>query len=181
MSRRIRLRQLPVLPLVLGVTDGILNALTLAAGAILRGTGDGLNIELAGRVGAASCVTAAFTMFVADYAERRTRLVRASRELNLTEPGRLAATSLGRTVARESTIAAGLAAIASLVGAAGPLLLGTLLPVPPLVALAITILLLGVLGWLIGATLTARKLRWAIVMLIGGIAVTVIGAWLDIA
>ena len=181
MPRRLRLRKLPVLPLVLGITDGILNALTLAAGAILRGSGDGLSVTLAGRVGAASCVTAAFTMFVADYAERRSRLVRASKELNMTEPGRLAATSLGRAVARESALAAGLAAVASLVGAAGPLLMGTLPHVPPWVALVVTILLLGVLGWLIGIMLSARRLRWAIVMLLGGIAVTFIGAWLNIA
>lgn len=181
MATRVRLRKLPVLPLVLGVTDGILNALTLAAGAILRGAGDGVSVALAARVGAAACVTAGFTMFVADYAERRSGLVHASRELNMTEPGRLAATSLGRAVAQESAFAATVAAVASLIGAAGPLLLGTLLPVPPWVTLLITVVLLGILGWLIGAVLSARRLRWALAMLLGGIAVTVIGAELNIA
>lgn len=79
-------RAVPVLPLVLGITDGILNALTLAAGAILRSV-DGVSGSLALRVGCAALVTAAFTMFIADYADRRAHLVRASRQLNLTEPG----------------------------------------------------------------------------------------------
>lgn len=105
MRRRLRVQKLPILPLVLGVTDGILNALTLAGGAILRGHGDGLNALLALRVGTAALVTAAFTMFVADYAERRSRLRRSSRELNMTEPGRLAATNLGRAIVRESALA----------------------------------------------------------------------------
>jgi predicted membrane protein (TIGR00267 family) len=173
--------KVPVLPLVLGVTDGILNALTLASGAILRGEGNGLDIGLALRVGAAACVTAAFTMFVADYAERRSALVRAGRELNLTEPGRLAMSSLGRAVARESTFAAVVAAAASLVGAAAPLLFGALVPVPAWITLAITVALLGVLGWVIGAVLTAHRWLWAASMLVGGAAVTIVGTLLDIA
>ncbi|MGN6446097.1 hypothetical protein, partial [Amnibacterium sp.] len=84
MSARSRL---PLLPLALGITDGILNALTLGAGAVLRGAG-GIDFGLALRVGVAALVTAGFTMFVADYAARREDLVRAARELNLTEPGR---------------------------------------------------------------------------------------------
>lgn len=107
-------RTLPVLPLVLGITDGILNALTLAAGAVLR-SATGVGVSLAVRVGCAALVTAAFTMFIADYAERRAHLERASRELNLTEPGRLAASQLGRRAALESAPAMAVAAVTSLV------------------------------------------------------------------
>ena len=101
----------------------------------------GLDVGLALRVGAAACVTAAFTMFVADYAERRSALVHAGRELNMTEPGRLAMSSLGRAVAHESTVAAAVAAAASLVGAAAPLLFGALVPVPAWITLAIAVAL----------------------------------------
>ncbi len=181
MGWRSRLRRSPVLPPVLGLTDGILTALALAAGAILRGEGDGVGIDLGMRVGVAAGVTAAFTLFVADYAERRSRLVRASKQLNLTEPGRLAATSRGRAVARESAVAAGIAAVASFAGAALPLLLDAVLPVPSWVAVAIAVGLLGVLGWGIGAALAASRARWALAMLLGGVVVAVIGAWLDIA
>lgn len=162
MASRFRLRKLPILPLVLGLTDGILNALTLGGGAILRGNTGGLDALLALRVGIAALVTAAFTMFVADYAERRSHLVRPSRELNLTEPGRLAASNLGREVARESVLATVVAGAASLVGAAGPLFLGALLPLPPWVTLAISIGFLGLLGWMIAKMLVARRLRWCL-------------------
>jgi len=166
---------------VLGVSDGVLNALILAAGAILRGSGDGVDVGLALRVGTASFVTSAFTVFVAYYSERRTHLVRAARELNLTEPGRLAATNLGRAVAMESGVATLVAALASLAGAAVPLLLGALLPVTAWVTLAVTVGLLGVLGWAIGATLAARRALWCLTMVLGGVAVTAIGAALNIA
>ncbi|WFR66093.1 hypothetical protein P9139_13800 [Curtobacterium flaccumfaciens] len=72
---------------MLGVTDGMLNALTLAASAILDGGNGGISLLLALRVGTAALVTAGFTMFVADYAERRVALARAERQLSLTRPG----------------------------------------------------------------------------------------------
>lgn len=172
-------RRLPVLPCVLGVTDGILNALTLAAGAVLR-TDGGVTVSLAMRVGCAALVTAAFTMFIADYAERRARLVRASRELNLTAPGRLAASQLGRQAALESTVAMAVAAVASLAGAAGPLLIGVVLPGPPWLVLVLAVAALGLLGWVLGAVLVSRRWLWALAMTVGGALVTVVGVILDI-
>jgi predicted membrane protein (TIGR00267 family) len=168
-----------LLPLVLGITDGILNALTLSAGAIVRGGGD-ITVLLALRVGTAALVTAAFTMFVADYAERRSSLVRASRQLNMTEPGRLAATHLGRQAVKESAIAMAVAAGASLLGAALPLLVGAVLPGPSWIVLVLTIGSLGVLGWILGGLMAAHRARWAIAMLIGGVIVTAIGVLLNI-
>lgn len=135
---------------------------------------------LALRVGTAALVTSAFTMFVADYAERRSSLVRASRQLNMTEPGRLAATQLGRQAFRESAVAMTVAAGASLAGAALPLLIGAVPLVPSWTVLALAIGALGVLGWALGGLLSAHRLRWAIGMLAGGGVVTVIGVWLQI-
>ena len=172
-------RAVPVLPLVLGITDGILNALTLAGGAILR-SADGVSVSLALRVGCAALITAAFTMFIADYAERRAQLVRASRQLNLTEPGRLATTRLGRQAARESAIAMLVAAVASLIGATAPLLVGEALPGPSWLVLVLTVLALGLLGWILATILVARRWRWAALMTIGGAAVAAIGVLLGI-
>jgi VIT1/CCC1 family predicted Fe2+/Mn2+ transporter len=169
------------LPPILGVSDGILNALTLAAGAILRGSGDGLDVTLALRVGAAAFVTAAFTMFVAYYSERRSHLVRAAKQLNILEPRTLAATNLGRAVLIETGVATATAAFASLIGAVVPLLLGILLPTPAWVTLVITVGFLGALGWAIGASLSARRTLWCLAMLLGGTIVTLVGAALDIA
>lgn len=174
------LRALLLLPLVLGVTDGILNALTLSAGAIVRGGGDEITILLAIRVGIAALVTAAFTVFVADYAERRSRLVRASRELNLTGPGRLAASNLGKEAIKESAVAMAVAAGASLVGAALPLLIGATLPGPSWIILALAIGALGALGWVLATLMVAHRIRWAVAMLIGGAIVTCVGIGLQI-
>lgn len=167
--------------MVLGVTDGILNALTLATGAVLRASGERLGPGLAVRVGIASCVTAAVTMFVADYAERRVGLVRASRQINLVEPGALASTRLGVDVARESMLAAAVAAVASLVGACGPLLLGAALPGPVWLAPVLSVALLGVLGAVLATMFHGRRSIWVVGLLVAGVVVLVLGAVLDIA
>lgn len=172
---------IPTLPLVLGVTDGMLNALTLAGGALFHDGEHGVTLLLALRVGIATLVTATFTMFVADYAERRTSLVRASRQLNLTARGQLAATNLGRQALRESLLAMTVAALASLAGAFLPLALGASLPGPTWIVVALTIGLLGLFGWLLGGILAGRRAIWAFAMTVGGAIVTVIGIWLDIA
>jgi hypothetical protein len=77
----------------LGVSDGILNALTLASAKVLRG--HGLDLGLGGRVGIVAFPSAVLTIFVAEYAQNRLELVRAERQLMFTRSGRLAATSLG--------------------------------------------------------------------------------------
>ena len=51
------------LPLVLGLSDGILNALVLASGTILQQRSD-ISIALGVRVGAAALVTAALRVYV---------------------------------------------------------------------------------------------------------------------
>lgn len=167
--------KVPLLPLVLGVTDGILNALTLSASAILDGAPGQLTSSLALRVGVAALVTAAFTMFVADYADRRAHLVRASKQLNLTGRGRLAETRLGKLAMRDSAIAMVVAAASSFAGATAPLIIGVLVPSASWLVLIITIAGLAVLGWLLGRLVAGRPIMWAAGMFLGGIVVTLIG------
>ena len=174
------LRRQPLLPPVMGLTDGLLNSLALASSSIL-GQGGGVSPGLALRIGIAALVTAAFTMFVADYADRRRSLIRASRQLNLTKRGQLATTELGRIQMRRALVAMAVASVASFVGATAPLLVGALLPVPPWTILALAIVALAVLGWLLGKALAGNRLRWAVSMGIGGLVVTVIGLQLKIA
>lgn len=180
MPRRQRFPSLPLLPLVLGITDGMLNALTLSASAILHGGAGGITVGLALRVGTAALITAGFTMFVADYSERRASLVRGAHQLNLTQPGTLAASSLGVRALHESAIAMSVAALASLLGAALPLLVGAALPAATWIVLVLTILSLGGLGWILGGLVSARRPVWAGAMLVGGMAVTAIGLGLRI-
>ncbi|MGW4349996.1 hypothetical protein ACWEL8_33625 [Streptomyces sp. NPDC004690] len=168
------------LPLVLGLTDGLLNALTLAA-ASLTGSGTPISWSLAGRVGVAALVTAAFTVMVADYAERRAHLVHVSEELSLSQSGRMAATHLGRLALLRSYGAALVACLTSFVGAALPLALGAVLPGPPWLVVILAVLALSALGAVLARFLAARPALWALTMAIGGVATTLIGIRLRIA
>jgi hypothetical protein len=81
------------LDIVAGLIDGILNALTLAAAKLtMQGT---LTLLLVGKVAAIAACTTSFVFFVAHYAQFRSELVRAARELNLLSHGQLATTQLG--------------------------------------------------------------------------------------
>lgn len=166
------------LPLVLGTTDGLLTVLTLAAGAMLRG--DTLGVILALRVGTASAVTAVVTMFVADYAERRSKLLRGSRQLNLSDT-RLMATRLGRDVLHESLRMTAVAGTASLLGSAIPILLAASLPLPSWTALVIAEAFIGGLGYALAVVLHTARVRWCLSLLTVGAAVTVLGIVLHIA
>ncbi|MFE3946798.1 hypothetical protein ACFXPV_33825 [Streptomyces sp. NPDC059118] len=168
------------LPLVLGLTDGLLNALTLA-GASLVGSGSPITYSLATRVAVVALVTAAFSVFVSDYAERRGQLVRASRELNLTSRGHLATTRLGHLALLRSLRAMTVACAASFVGAALPLLAGAAVPHLSWGVVVLAIGALAGLGATLGKVMAGRMGLWAIAMGVGGGVVTWIGVWLHIA
>lgn len=59
-----------LLPLSLGVADGIVNSLTLASAAVIHGSG--LTASLALRVAAVAFVSSVFTVFVAEYGQLST-------------------------------------------------------------------------------------------------------------
>lgn len=162
----------------LGVSDGILNALTLASATVLHGVG--LNLDLGGRVGIVALCSAVLTIFVAEYAQYRLELIRAERQLLFTRSGRLAATSLGRAVLKDAATVAAVAGIASFAGAALPLVTGALLPTATWVALAVSVVALGGLGVLLAVHVGGRRSVWAAGLLIAGIAVTVIGVKVDL-
>ncbi|MEU6284404.1 hypothetical protein [Streptomyces sp. NPDC047028] len=165
---------------MLGLVDGLLNALTLAA-ASLVGEGQQVNYLLAVRVGLVALTTAAFAVFVADYAERRAYLVRASRQLNLTRRGQLATTRLGRLAAARSLLATAIACTASFTAAALPLLAGAALPGLSWMVAVMAIAALAALGAVLGHLFAGRPSLWATALGCGGVAVTCIGVWLHIA
>jgi hypothetical protein len=94
-------RPVSVLPIVLGLLDGITIALGLAAPSIF-GDRSGLGFGLALRVALFALFTAVFSVFVARYVELRVGLTRAGRQLNLLGQGALAATRLGRAARRDA-------------------------------------------------------------------------------
>jgi VIT1/CCC1 family predicted Fe2+/Mn2+ transporter len=168
------------LDVVAGLIDGILNALALAAGRLTHTGGEGATLSLALRVSIAAGATTIFVFFVAHYAQLRLELVRHERELNFTEHGRLAATSLGRRIFHESLQKALLACGFSFAGALFPLILCTLLPTPAWLGLAITIAALGGLGALLAKTIFGSPTIWGITLFIGGLLLAFVGMKLDL-
>ena len=145
------------LDVVAGLIDGILNALTLAAGRLVHAGGAGATLSLALRVSVAAGATTIFVFFIAHYAQLRLDLIRHKRELNFTEHGRLAATRLGHRVFLELLLKAMLASGFSVVGALFPLILCAIAPSPGWLGLAVTILALSGLGALLARTITGRR------------------------
>jgi hypothetical protein len=68
--------------LVIGLTDGILTALTLASGKVFSST-EPITIGLALRISAASSLSGVFVFFAAEYMRQRGALVHAERQLSL--------------------------------------------------------------------------------------------------
>ncbi|GAA4185414.1 hypothetical protein GCM10022252_15760 [Streptosporangium oxazolinicum] len=167
-----------LLSFVLGLTDGILNALVLATATILRG--GHASIEVGLKVATVALVTAIFAVYVAQYSELRTQLARAGRQLNLTSRGRLATTHLGRAVIREALVATAVAGTASFSGSLLPLLAGALLPGPSWLPLAISLVVLGLLGAGIGSVVGGSPPRWSGALMIGGALVAALGYQLRI-
>lgn len=169
-----------LLPVSLGLADGILNALTLAA-ANLVGSNAHVTVGLALRIGVAAMVTAGFAVFVAEYADARGALRHASRQLSMPSETDLVATQLGRSALQGAAGRCALAGAASLIGTLCPLLLAAALPGPGWIAAALAIAALGFLGVGLATAVLGNRLVWATALVLGGIGVTVVGAWLKIA
>ncbi len=179
--RRTRRRiSLSVLPVVLGLLDGITNALGLTAHSILAG-GSGVGLGLALRVASFSLVTAVFAIFVARYADLRTGLIRAGRQLNLLERGALATTRLGRAARRDALADAAQASLASFCGALLPLGIAVAFPGYRWLPLALAVGMLTFLGLVIGHRLGGNPGLWAVALAAAGIILTGVGAVLNIA
>lgn len=165
---------------MLGLVDGIINALTLAAGSILHGhLGVGLGLAL--RIGCFAFATGWFVLFISDYVGLRADLVRAARQLNLTEHGQLATTQLGRAVRREALADATIGGIASFAGSLVPLLAAGAMPRYSWVAIVIAVGMLAVLGIGLARTVYGRPSVWAVALAVGGVLLTVVGLQLQIA
>jgi predicted membrane protein (TIGR00267 family) len=168
------------LDVVAGLIDGILNALTLAAGRLANASGEGATLSLALRVSVAAGATTIFVFFIAHYAQLRLELIRHERELNFTEHGKLAATRLGRRVFRESLLSAMLASSFSLIGALFPLILCAIAPSPAWLGLAITIIVLSGLGALLARSIYGSPLVWGIGHFAMGIVLALVGVRLNL-
>lgn len=168
-----------LLPIALGLADGVLNALTLASASLLGGNAH-VTVGLSVRISIAALVTAGFSVFVGSYSQARGSLRRAAREVNMRDEGALASTELGQAATRHAALEAALASGSSMLGALLPLLIAAALPGPGWVAAIVAICALGVLGVGLAWTVLGNRLIWAITLVVGGAAVTAVGLWINI-
>lgn len=164
---------------IAGLCDGILTALTLAAGPLLSG-GQAITISLAFRVAVGALAAGAFMFFVAHYAELRGELVHAERQLNLTSHGRFATTRLGTAVLCDAAIAAVIASVSTFVGALFPLLVSAFFPRPVWLSIAVAVAALGLLGMGLAKSIVGSPIRWGAALVLGGFSVCLIGLKLRI-
>jgi VIT1/CCC1 family predicted Fe2+/Mn2+ transporter len=168
-----------VLPVVLGLTDGILTALTLAAGQLTEPSSQ-IPLGRAFRIATAALVSGAFVFYVAHYAQLRRELLHAEKQLNVLSSGRLATTRLGRSVLIEAFSTAVLSSAASFAGALIPLLSDVLIPEFRWGAVAASIVALGLLGIGLARGVRGSYWRWCGGLMVGGLLVSIIGVRLHI-
>lgn len=168
-----------LMPLVLGISDGVLNALALSAGRLINRT-ENVSAALAGKIALVSLVSGAFVFFVSNYHQLRAELIHAETQLNLTSHGAFAASRLGAAVVRETLWATAIASGSGFLGALIPLLIGALLPELRWVAIAASLASLGILGLALARSVHGTYWRWGLGLLSGGILVFFIGVKLRI-
>jgi predicted membrane protein (TIGR00267 family) len=164
---------------VLGLSDGILTSLTLAAGLLTSGE-QPITFSLTLRVALAALVSGAFVFFVGRYAELRGELVHAEFQLNLTSHGQLAASYLGKAASREALSFALISSVASFCGALVPLLPAAVFPTHRWASIITALVVLALLGIGLSRAVHGGWLRWTVGLVASGCTLSVIGAYLKI-
>lgn len=166
--------------LVAGLCDGILTALTLAAGRLFDASAP-MSFNVAWRVASASAISGMFVFFVANYAQLRSQLVEAERQLNITTHGQLATTRLGLAVMQEAVVGGSVGGACSFLGAMCPLSLGALLPQNAAAAIVAALTALAVLGIALAHAVRGNTIGWALALVAIGAGLTFVGVQLRIA
>jgi predicted membrane protein (TIGR00267 family) len=162
------------LAIVMGLAEGILTALLLAAGRLL-GRGEHVDLGLAVRVAIGGLATTGFIFYVGRYAELRRQLVHAELQLNLASRGHLATTHLGRAVFRDAVADAMISGTGSFAGSLLPLILAVIIPSMPFISIAIPVLILGLMGFTLGRVVAGSSVRWTASLMLGGLIITAVG------
>ncbi len=166
-------------PVVLGLADGVLTALTLTAGRLTT-SGETMRLGMAARIAASALASGAFVFFVARYAQLRGELVHAERQLNLLSHGHLASTRLGRSILREALWTAVLSSVSGFFGSLIPLLTAVGFPMVRWGGILTSLTSLGIMGVALAHAVHGNHLRWCVGMVLGGAASTALGIELHI-
>ena len=165
--------------IITGLIEGMLTALTLAAGKMLR-PGDALTGGLAVRIGLAAGFPTAAVFFAAEYARQRKELLRMAYQLNMIRRERLFAGNLGRQALRESFVSAVVSGLCSFGGATAPLMVASEIPGAGWASIMVVMACLGVLGAGIGHTTLSCKTCWALAFVVVGGSMAWLGYFLRI-
>jgi len=171
-------REWVLLPTAMGLTDGILTALILAAGILT--SNKGVTLSLAMRVAASSFFSGAFVYFVAKYAGLRQELIHAELELSLGSHGQLAMTNLGKAIMCEAAISTIISSVAAFLGSLCPLIIAASLPHHHWASIVASLIALGLFGAVLAKALYGSIIRWSVSLVAGGALLTVIGIRLAI-
>ena len=169
-----------MLPVVLGLCDGIFTTLLLAAGRLTE-IGHPVTVMFAIRIALVAFLSNALVFYVARYSELRGQLIHAERQLNMSSFGKLATGALGRAVRKQATLAAAASSGAGFSGALIPLLVAALLPQYRWISIVAALVALAVLGAALARVVHGAALRWIAGLLAGGIALTVFGTLMRVA
>lgn len=175
-SSKLQKKQVPFL---IGFIDGMLTALSLAAGKLFE-PNDHITLMLALRVACVSLASSGFVYFVATYTDLRGQLVHAEKELNLTKSGQLAKSRLGKKVLVQSTLDAIISGVSGFIGSLIPLGAAIVVPNWPWIAIAFSSFILGSLGYILGRCVGRSPIIWALALALGGLLITYIGFLLHI-
>jgi predicted membrane protein (TIGR00267 family) len=165
---------------VVGLMDGVLTALTLAAGKILAGSSASLTVSLALRIAVGAAVSGAFIFYVAEYARLRKEIVQAEQHLSLRSRGRLAVSHLGRAVMKDAARGALISCALNFLGALCPLLPAALWPQAPWIALIVALGALALLGAGLARVVYGRPLAWAAALALAGLGLVFVGIQIHI-
>ena len=159
---------------VVGLTDGILTALTLASGKLLSSDGR-ITLGLSLSIATAASSSGMFVFFTAEYAKLRGELVHASKQLNLASHGHLATTQLGKAVRREALNSALLSSMCNVLGAFIPLSMAVAFPLLPWLPFVTAVAALGALGAALAHTIHGHMAFWTPALMISGAFLAFIG------
>jgi VIT1/CCC1 family predicted Fe2+/Mn2+ transporter len=164
---------------VIGLMDGILTAVTLAAAKMTEKTAP-LSLEFAFRIAAGAAVSAVCIFFVAEYARQRRELVHAEQHLSLRRHGQLAVSSLGRTAMVHAARGAGISCACSFLGAFLSLAPAAARPDKPWLALVASFIALALLGASLAHVIFGRTIVWAGTLVVIGAILAFVGVKLHI-
>jgi len=168
-----------MLPVVLGLCDGILTTLVLAAGR-LTDVAQPMTLGFAIRIALVAFLSGAFVFYVARYADLRYELIHAARQLNMSAYGKLANSALGRAVQKEAITAAVASSGAAFAGALVPLLAAALVPQFQWTSITVSLIALAILAAALARAVRGAVAQWIAGLVLGGVCLTLLGLCLKV-